>query len=122
MSLEVKVDAVTFIIARVLTAGTMALVGGVLAATAADKLKLVGRLRLPLIYALAIGVGVASFLLGWASVKISIVIGIVIAAAGVALAFDRDAPKMRAAKIGGGVALLAAGTGWVGWNLYLMFG
>ena len=115
MSVTVSVDPVTLYISRGLTSAVFAGIGAVVALMAGEKAKMPKRPLWFLVALVALGAGLASFLAGWASVKLSIGVGLGMVILGVSLARDKGA-----ARLAGGIALLAAGAAWVGWNVYLM--
>ena len=115
MSITVGVDSVTFHISRVLTSAVFVGIGAVVALMAGEKAKIPKSPLWFLVALVGLGAGLATFLAGWASVKVSIGVGLGMMIFGVSLGFDKGA-----ARLGGAIALLAAGTAWVGWNIYLM--
>jgi|SRR4026207_1145377 len=120
MSISVGVDAVTLNIARVVTSAAIAGVVGGCAFMAGEKYRIPNG---PLWFLVAVAVvvaGLGAFFAGWASIKLSLLAGICMALGGGALALYGFTDK-RAASLGGGIALLAAGTAWLAWILYLMF-
>jgi hypothetical protein len=115
MSITVAVDSVTFLISRVLTAAVFVGIGAVVALMAGEKARLPKKPLRFLVALVGLGAGIAAFLAGWASVKVSIGVGLGMMIFGISLGFDKGAERR-----GGPIALLAAGAAWVGWNIYLM--
>jgi hypothetical protein len=121
MSITIGVDPVTFLVSRVITSAAFMGIGALVALIAGEKMKIP---RLPLRFLVAfvgLGTGLATFLAEWASIKLSILVGLGVMIFGASLAFEKSATRKGAARLAGGIALLAAGAGWVGWNVYLMF-
>jgi hypothetical protein len=121
MSITIGVDPVTFLVSRVITSAAFMGIGALVALIAGEKLKIP---RLPLRFLVAfvgLGTGIATFLAEWASIKLSILVGLGVMIFGASLAFEQSATSKGAARLVGGIALLAAGAAWVGWNVYLMF-
>ena len=121
MSITVGVDSVTFLVTRVLTATVFVGIGGVVALVAGEKVKVPKRPLWVLVALVGLGAGLASFLAEWASIKLSLCVGLGMMFAGASLAFEKGAMSKGAARLGGALALLAAGAAWIGWNGYLMF-
>jgi len=121
MSITVGVDSVTFNIARVLTAVSLGGIGGIAVMLAGEKVKLSRGLLRPLAAVAALGAGVGSFLAEWASIKLSLCIGLGMMILGASFAFEKGAMKKGVARLGGAILLLVAGAAWVAWNCYLMF-
>lgn len=121
MSIVVGVDPVTFNIARVLTAVVLGGIGGLVVLLAGEKLKMSKGLLRPLVAVAALAAGLGAFWAEWASIKLSLGVGIGMMILGASLAFEKDAAKKGAARIGGALVVLVAGTGWLAWNAYLMF-
>jgi len=121
MSITVGVDPVTFLVARVLTSAVMAGIGGFVALLAGERAKAPKRPLWAAVALVGLGAGLASFWAEWASVKLSLGIGLGVMVVGATLAFERGATTHGPAKRVGAIALFAVGTAWVGWNGYLMF-
>ena len=121
MSITVGVDPVTFFVARVLTSAVFVGIGGLVALLAGEKVKIPKRPLWVLVALVGLGAGLGSFWAGWASVKLSLCIGLGVMIFGASLAFEKSATSKGAARLAGAIALLAGGAAWVGWNGYLMF-
>ena len=121
MSITVGVDSVTFLVARVLTSAVFVGIGGLVALLAGEKVKMPKRALWVLVALVGLGAGLASFLAEWASIKLSLGVGLGMMIFGASLAFEKGAMSKGAARLGGAIALLAVGAAWVGWNGYLMF-
>jgi hypothetical protein len=120
MSITIGVDPVTFLVSRVITSATFMGIGALVALMAGEKMKIP---RLPLRFLVALvglGTGLATFLAEWASIKLSMLVGLGVMVFGFSLAFEKSATRKGVASIVGGIALIAAGAAWVGWNGYLM--
>jgi len=121
MSIVVGVDSVTFLISRVLTSAVFVGIGGVVAWMAGEKLRMPKRPLWFLVALVGLGAGLAAFLAEWASIKLSLGVGLGVMILGASLAFEKGAANKGIARLGGAIALLAAGAAWAGWNVYLMF-
>jgi hypothetical protein len=121
MSITVGVDPVTFFVARVLTSAVFVGIGGLVALLAGEKVKIPKRPLWVLVALVGLGAGLGSFLAEWASVKLSLCVGLGVMIFGASLAFEKGATSKGPARLAGAIALLAVGAAWVGWNGYLMF-
>ena len=121
MSLTVDVDPVTFLISRIITSAVFVGIGATVALMAGEKLKLPKTPLWVLVLTAGLGSGLGSFLAEWASIKLSIGVGLGVMIFGASLAFEKGATNKGAARLGGAFALLAVGTAWSAWNLYVVF-
>ncbi len=121
MSIVVDVDPVTFNIARVLTSGVMGGIAGFAVLLAGEKFKVSKGAMRPLVAIAALAAGIGSFWAEWASIKLSLVIGIGMVIVGASQAFEKGSPKNGVGRVAGALALFVTGATWLGWNSYLMF-
>ena len=121
MSIVVDVDPVTFNITRVLTSAVMGGIDGFVVLLAGEKFKVSKGVMRLLVAIAALAAGFGSFWAGWASIRISLVIGIGMMIVGASLAFEKGSAKKGIGQVAGALALLVTGTSWLGWNSYLMF-
>jgi len=121
MSIIVGVDSVTFNIARVLTSAVIAGIGWLVVLMAGEKFKIPKGLLRILAPVAALSAGLGTFFAGWASIKLSLCVGISMIIVGALLSFEKGATNKSVARLGGAIALLVTGTAWLAWNLYLMF-
>lgn len=119
--MEIELDALTVTITRVLTAGLIAPVAGALCWAAVERSRLSPRLRSALIFGTALATGILSFVLAWASVKLSLLAGLSLGIVGVVLISYSDASIPRALRILSGIVLAAGGFGWCVWLIYAIF-
>jgi hypothetical protein len=120
MSITIDVDPVTYLVSRVLTAGVFVGIGAAIAWMAGEKLKLPNQPLRVVAALVGLGSGLGSFLAEWASIKLSLCVGLTVMIVGATMAFEKQPPKTLA-RLAGAITLLAVGTAWVSWNVYVVF-